>query len=308
MNKILLQLIAFILFSTNVFAQIPKLEHIKNLKESKVIIGLSDNDELNGELKKMVNNHWTLCQIDSSLPFKEAQEKAKQDDNLYVIYVSTMTSRSLKHQAAGTGVGADMSNYYPDSKWDFRLVSASKFVGLSNGNRKPLMRSYIPDSNGYIPAESIAHGINFMQTLFTSMIEEQKGAMKVIGLYKKEAKELANKTLYIPKVWLHKKLTAEIITKEYGSTNYKLVSYEEWKDAILNKQEGIAYVILIPVPLGGQYVFQHHIFDSATKQLYAISQSKVAASFFAQNLSKANTGYISKKNIKKYKGVLSGKW
>ncbi|NQY29861.1 MAG: hypothetical protein HRT69_10355 [Flavobacteriaceae bacterium] len=294
MNKILLQIIAFVLFSTSVFAQIPKLDHIKNLKESKIIIGLSHNENLNINLTKMVNQYWNLCQIDGALPYKEAIQKAKNDDNTFVIFVSTMTSRGLKH------------NF--DENWDFRLISSGKFVGLSNGSKKPLMRSYIPSSESLIPSESIAHGINFMQTIITSMIEEQKGAMKVIGLYKKEAKELANKTLYIPKVWLHKKLTPEIITKEYGSTNYKLVSYEEWKDAILNKKDGIAYVILIPVPIAGQYMFQHHIFDSATNQLYAISQSRVAVSLNAVNLSKANTGYITKKNIKKYKGVLSGKW
>jgi len=293
MNKILLLLIAFILFSTSVFAQIPKLEHIKNLKESKVIIGLSGNEDLNKSLKELIPKYWTLCPIDGALPYKEALEKAKEDDNTYVIFVSSIVSRSLRH------------NY--TENWDIRLISSGKFVGLSNGKKKPLMRSYIPASDNVVPGESIAHGLKFMQTLFTSMIEEQKGAMKVVGLYKQQAKELVNKTLYIPEVWLHKKLTKEIITKEYGS-NFKIVSETEWKDAILNKKEGVAYVILIPYPMAGQYMFQHHIFDSETNQLYAISNSRVAVSLNAVNLSKANTGYISKKNIKKYKGVLSGKW
>ena len=108
MNKILLQIIAFVLFSTSVFAQIPKLDHIKNLKESKIIIGLSHNENLNINLTKMVNQYWNLCQIDGALPYKEAIQKAKNDDNTFVIFVSTMTSRGLKH------------NF--DENWDFRLI------------------------------------------------------------------------------------------------------------------------------------------------------------------------------------------
>jgi len=294
MNKVLLQLIAFVLFSTNVFAQIPKLDHIKNLKESKVIIGLSGNSHINKNLEEIVKSNWKLCDIDSSLPYEEALKKASENENLFVVYIGSITSRSFKHSLG--------------DNWDFRFISKGKFVGLSNGRKRPLMRSYIPTYNHVVTNESITHGLNFMQTLFTSMLNKNEGARAIVKLYKKEAHKLANKTLYIPKDWIHKKLTEEVIAKTYGSSNFKIVDYEVWKDAIINKKEGIAYVILIPYPIQGDYVYQHHIFDSATNQLYAISQPGAAIKMNKINLSKANTGYITKKNIKKYKGVLSGKW
>ncbi len=136
-------------------------------------------------------------------------------------------------------------------------------------------------------------------------IEKENQAIKI-------AKEQGLK--YIPKMFLNEKLTEASIKKYYDS-NFKIATQEEWKEAIISRKNDVAYLILVPVPVSGDYIYQHYIVDAETSKIYALLQPKAGIAMKSGiigvrdiNLSKSNNGYINKKNIKKYGNVLSGKW
>lgn len=284
---------AFLLISLSTYAQIPKLKDVKNLKSSKVIIGLSGNEALDNDLKSIIKNTWKLSEISESLPLKEAREKAKGDDNTFVLHINSVGTRNA-HFDAGS-----------NTKYIF--ISNGKCIALSTGKKKPLFRSFIPADGSAIPKESIKHGVEYIQQILGSMINKKQSAKKALSDFKKKSSELKNKTLYIPDFFLSKKMNESKIREIYGS-NFELVNYSKWSNAILNKTTNVAYVMIIPVPLGGQYVYQHHILDAETGKVLAVLQPKAGVSLYGVNLSASNTGYINKKNVKQYNKVLSGKW
>jgi len=289
-NKITVLLVLFLF--ANLHAQIPKLKDINNLKSSKVIIGLTGNQNLNTALKELITAHWNISEIEGAAPLKEALGKAQKNPELYVLYIGSATSRSFKHGP-------------PNAKIKYRYISNGKFIGFSNGNKKPILKSFIPTYDNIVPNESIVHGVSYIQEVFRLMIDKNlKGGMKAIAEFKNQGPDLKNKTLLIPKGWMDTKLSEEQIKKNY-TANFKVVSHQDWKNAILNGQKDAAYVILAPIPIGGNYLYQHHICDAETKKFYALIQPKAGVSINGINASKSNTGYINKKNIKKYNGVLS---
>ena len=291
------QIITFtiaLLITTVSFAQIPKLKQIKNLKNSQVIIGLSGNKELDKNFKEIVEKYWDLCPITEELPLKAARNKAKKNDNLFVIYTGSIRS--------------ELRFYRNEIEvYSFRRISEGHFIALSTGKKKPIMYSGIPAFDNQLTDEVIAHGTNYMQQVFSMMLDNNVNAMKTFKIIKENSSKLKEKTLYIPEWWVHKKLSESKITELYDG-KYKIVSHHEWSNAILNKKPGIAYSMIIPVAMRGKYVYQHHLCDAETGQIYGVTQPKGGASEIAGiNLSSSNKGYISKKNLKQYNKVLNGK-
>lgn len=285
--------ITFLFITTITYAQIPKLKDVKNLKKSNIIIGLSGNQTLDNDLKSIIKSTWKLSEISESLPLKEAREKAKGDDNTFVLYLDAYGTR---HGHLDSG-----------SKTKYIFISEGKYVALSSGKKKPIFRSFIPADRNAIPKESIKHGVEYIQQILKSMINNKQSAKKALSAFKKKSSDLKGKTLYIPEFFLGKKMNETKISEIYGS-NFELVDYKKWSNAILNKTENVAYVMIIPVPISGQFVYQHHILDSESSKVYAVLQPKAGIAIGGVNLSSSNTGYINKKNVKQYNKVLSGKW
>ncbi|MFS4457382.1 hypothetical protein [Maribacter sp. 2304DJ31-5] len=294
MKKILFFLT--ILTFTNTIAQIPKLKQIKNLKDSKVIIGLSGYEDVDENLVRMVNKFWDLCPISEALPMEEAIGKAKDNDNLYAIYLSSYESQSFWKY------GLDNIKY--------KSLSVQYFIGFSSGSGKAIMISGIPVFNDEFTDESIAHGVNYINQIFGMMLDNEVNAMKTLGLIKEKGTLLNDRILYMPEWMVDKKLDENEISEIYGG-QFKIVSDFEWSRAILNKKEGVAYSIIIPAAVGGAYVFQHHVCDAETGQVLGIKYPKPAFSISAgiksYNLSSANKGFIAKKNLKQYNDILKGK-
>lgn len=284
--------------SFSCLAQIPKLKEIENLENGNLIIGLTGNDKIDDDFKEVVNELWTLGKVTEFLSLDEARKKAKEDDNTYVLYIDSFTTISFRYEGAGN--------------FDYKTVSEGTCIALSDGSKKPVFRSFIPTYNGNIIAkESLVHGVNFIHQVSEKMIEEKlKSATKTMALYEEEGKKLKEKTLYIPVGMIHEKFNKNEI-EEFYEGDFKVVSRTEWRDVILSHQKGAAYVMIVPVPVGGKYMYQHHIIDAETGMIYGLLQPKVAMSFGSVtgiNLSKGNTGYINKPNVKDYNDVTRGKW
>lgn len=275
--------------------QIISLKDVTKLKSSKVIIATQENQEVSKSFEDAVREFWSFAEIHSVMPISEALDKAKSDESLYVIKFGKKTSRSMTHSYAG------------NNGWGYRFVSSSKVVAISNG-KKDLSVVYIPTyGDNELSKEAFVFGVSVLQDNISTMDEKQIKGMGVMKVWKERGPGLADKTLLIPEGWTHEKLTMDVIKDNY-SGKCEVVSHEVWKNAILNKEEGKAYVILSPVSIGGDYVYQHYLMNCSDASIFSVVQSKVAVKLAAPsgkiNLSKGNSGYIKDKNIKMYNKVL----
>lgn len=293
MKKLLL-IIAASLIASIASAQILKLEEVKQLKKSKAIIGLVEDENLNTHLRESIKDYWSFCEITEEMPFKDALKKAKENDNLYVISVQSMTSRSLKH---GNG------------PVQYRTIANGYYVGVFDGGKRAKIMNFIPGFGGNIQKEMIVFGLDAIEYLCNTMIEDNLGTnMKFKQGYKKHSGELKDKKLYVLEGWIGGKKVNTGNLGTYYQYPIKAVNYEAWSAAILEKKEGIAYSIVVPMAVGGKYTYCHYLMEAATGKVFAMSYPKAAASVNGINVSKANTGYINDKNLKMYNEAVHGKW
>ena len=74
------------------------------IKRSKVILGLSGNEELDNALRTAVDSFWTYARLDGELPLKEAYAKAQKDDRLVVLAIDKRVSEI---SISRPGIGAN---------------------------------------------------------------------------------------------------------------------------------------------------------------------------------------------------------
>ncbi len=285
--KLLLVLSFFYIFSLS--AQTLKLKDIKDIQTSKIIIGLTGNKKLDTYLKNITHDFWTLCPVDKALPVDEALEKAKNDNQLYVLHLGAEKGNSFTHESVDS--------------WRYEYISNGKHIALSSGDEDILIKSYIPAyGNHVIPEESIVHGLRYIQEVCTLMIEKEiKKSNKAISEFQNNNSNLKEKTLLFPKDWLDNALTEKKIKKMYKGIA-EVVSHKEWKNAILKREKNKAYVIVIPIPVEEGYSYQHHICDTETNAFYGVLQPKKNTVHDKEHLSKSK--YINKKHIKKCNALL----
>ena len=133
--------------------------------------------------------------------------------------------------------------------------------------------------------------------IFTIMIKDKIGSLKAYKQMTNAKSDLAEKTLYIPDWWTGK-LTKEDIDKNYGG-KYEIVNHEKWANAILNKEKDIAYVMIVPTAISGNFLHRHHLCNAETGRMYDMLQN-AGVSFNDVNMSKGNKGYVVKKHLKDY--------
>ncbi|MEM9023774.1 MAG: hypothetical protein AAGB22_08525 [Bacteroidota bacterium] len=285
----------FTLVPMLVQAQFPiiGLEKVKEIKSAKMIVGLTDDEDLNASLRVAVDSFWTFNRVVEYLPLEEAKKKAKEDDKLMVLSIGSTTSKSLTHDRV---------------QYSYRYVSKGKTVEISRG-KKAILKQHIPayGKDEAVSAEAIGFGLAAMQHICSTMVRKKlKNSLKLKSTLKESSTRIRSKTLYIPEGWLSEKLDKSAVKDLYGG-KVKVVSYEEWRDAILTKQKGIAYTMVVPVPIGGDYVYVHYLMDAEKGRLYAALQ-KTGVKVQGINLSKSNTGYITKKNMSLYGKAREGDW
>ena len=281
----------FLAIFTHSYAQMITLSDVKEIKQSKLILGLPDDPELAESFKKMVKDFWTYIPIKEELPLGEALEKSKKDDKIMVLCMANKKSSSLNRGKAG--------NQY---KW----VSMGLQLEIQKRNGKMVAYQAFPTfgEDREITEEGLAFGLTSLQFTIKSMISlEIKSNLKIEKAYEEVKHKLRKDTLYILEGWLDDDLTESEILKIYKK-KFKIVGYDQWKNAILERKEGIAYLVVVGVPIGGNYAYHHYLVNAKTGNVYDDIYPKVSASldlgFKNVNLSKQNSGYVKKKNIEKY--------
>jgi hypothetical protein len=284
--------ILFIALFTNGYAQLLTLSDVKEIKQSKLILGLPKNEEVAEILKKMVSENWTFVKIEEELPLEEALAKSKENDNIMVLCIENKKSSSLSRNTA-------LGNQY---KW----VSMGLQLEIQKKNGRMVAWQAFPTfgENRNITEEGLAFGLTSLQFILKSMISlEIKNNIKIEKAFEAVKHKLRKDTLYILDGWLDDDLTAAEIAKIYKK-NLSIVGYEQWRDAILTKKEGVAYLVVVGAPIGGKYAYHHYLVNAKTGNVYDDIYPKMAASidlgFKDVNLSKQNSGLVKKKNIEKY--------
>ena len=223
------------------------------------------------------------------MPTADALEKAKKKDNTYVLHLgSDKGNNDFTHESA--------------ESWYYQYITNGKFIALSSDEEEIVFKSYIPSyGNHVITGESIAYSLDYIQESYQIMLQnELKTNKKLFQVVNKREDSLKNKTLLFPKDWLGKGLSEKKIKKMYNA-NFEIVSQNVWKDAIINKEAGKAYIIVVPVLEEEEYIYQLYICDTETSFLYGIIETKTVANPEHVNISKSNIGYITKSDIKDIK-------
>lgn len=290
--------------------QFVKRSEVQQIKASKIIVAQTGNKEGDDALFTAVKNYWTFTSDVTTMPYKDAKALAKTDEKVLVFILTKVYSKSLPHNSPSIGTFAPVLSIGNVGSPQYTEVSAGNALMIENGKGKILASSCIPafGDQDYITGEILAFGVAAINYQLKTMDErDMPNNLKYESAYKElSLDKLKERTLYIPEGWLSDKLKKEEISEIYKAKS-EVVSYETWKDAILSKKEGVAYVIIVPRPLGGEFLYIHYLMDAQTGMILAMSTPK-GASISGINISKGNTGQINKRNIEKYNDALSGDW
>lgn len=271
-----------------------KQSEVQQIKAAKIIIaqfGVKEIDDLNEATMK---KFFTFNTNFAVMPYMEAKAEAKKDpEKVFIMFVTGVTSKSLPHDRD------DKST--PNWKEQYRNISGGAFLVIENAKGGVMANCYLPSfEEGGITEEVIAFGCEAISSMLKTMDEKQMGSnLKLESTYFKDAPALKQKNLLIPEGWLSNKFDKVLIQTLYTG-QYEVCSYEKWRDAILNKED-VGYVVVVPKPVGGSYLYQHFLMNAKTGMVYAICYPKVSSS-----MSKSNTGYINEKNVKRYNDAITG--
>lgn len=263
---------------------------VQKIKNATLIVALSEDQSFNEEFQSTLKEWWTFCKIGESLPLKEAKKKSKEEKGYY-ISIESVKSESARHYKNGG---------YTSSISDGWAICIKQ-------NRENVVKTFIPTyKNEEVDKAILVFGISTMQDMLVSMDKKQmKNFYGMPDVWKENAPGLKEKTLLIPDFWIHSKMDQQII-KQYYAGNYKVVDYDTWSKAIINKDKQYAYIMVVPVPVGGDYVYQHHLVSTENGLEYGVTQPKVGVKIGGFNVTKSNSGYIKEENVKMYGEVING--
>lgn len=229
-----------------------KLEDVKLIKNSKVIFVLTNDESTNEVIKKIGRDFWSFTPVEGYMTGKEANEKAENGTGYVFIKLE----------------GASQNTIRIYDKDDNLLIE----------NRLPAV------SNETIGMdEAYAFGITSIQYFMNTMLLKNfKNNIWWKQFYGLHCLEMKSKKLYILQSIGSDKLNAENLKGLYHY-QAEIVNHERWKDAILNKREGIIYVLIVsrttshyemngsnPSTSSTSQVYYHYLVDSETGIVYDV--------------------------------------
>jgi len=285
-----------------------KRSEVAQIKASKLVVAEIGNKPIDDQLFNAVKSFWNFTSEITSMPYNEAKALAKTDEKVVIIFTTKVISKSLPKTGSAFSIGGisvSPNGIGTGNSYEYVNVSAGVALMIENGNGKILAASYIPGlgENGRITPESIGFGVSEINYLLKTMDEKDLASnLKCESAYKEKAlNQLKEKTLYIPQMWLDKSVDKAEIPNIYKAKS-EVVSYEVWKDAILNKKEGVVYLMISPRPVGGEFVYYNCLIDAQTGAVYGVFTK---GGFIN---SKSNTATVTKSLLEKYNDAVSGDW
>ena len=291
------------------FGQFLTLKSVREVKEGNLILGLSENKELNKDLIAVANTWWTYSEITEHLPLEQAKARAKADPNTFVLslaYVEVEGMQKKNFDPDRRQIGY-ASGWEEDFGWP-PITTGVRFE-IENGHKPAFAFQYIPTvGEAGVTKESMVFGISALNDIFTTMKRDSlSNVFKLMKALKSNTGVLKEKELLIPEGYLHKKVSEEYVKSSY-SGKADVVDFPTWREAILNQSEDAVYCTIVAVPTGSTYSYQHWFMEAATGKIIAIVYAKVAVNMAGSNLSSGNKEYITKKLVDKYEKAYQGKW
>jgi uncharacterized protein (UPF0248 family) len=290
-------------------SQTIKLSDIEKLKKGTLIVALTGNDEVDNFFKEAISEFWTITEISEFLPYNEAKEKAKKDKSTYIMYITSGSSIGPSRTASSSSVR-------------YKYISKSKRIKISDGKKysDPILYCYYPTpSDGRTTKESLYYAMATMEHTASAMISDEiKSTLKWNKIYNKYNEDLKEYTVYLLEGWVEEGLTEERVQEIYPYP-IKVVSVEEWSNAVLTKIPNVVYCIISPIPQAGDFTYVHYFLKSGEAKVVGTSYSMINPKFKGgdmsagnitfimkdMDLSKANIGYITEKNVRMYMNMVA---
>jgi len=286
-------------------------DDVKQIKASKIIVAQVGNKDLDDALYNSVKKFWTFTSDIEQMPYNKAIELAKQNKGILVFSQTETISSSNLRKSVNNGPGEFASSYEK-----YKRTSFGRMIMIEDGKQEVLLGNNIPSfgDENILTEESLSFGVSAMNSVMIVFDKYNlKNSYKTRPKFKDHAGDsIKNRTLLIPKELLEDKITESIISKIYPG-KFKIVPYEEYRKAILNKEKGMAYVIFSPMAVAGKIGYIQYIMDAEngfTLGVYVPSGGSIelGPGLGEHNVSKGNTGEINEKCLKGYKKIYKGTW
>jgi hypothetical protein len=288
--------------ATNEGANVTRSD-VTQIKASKIIVAQVGNKDLDDALYNSVKKFWTFTSDVEQMPYNKAMELASKNKNVLVLSQTQTGSTSLPRDFGNTG-------------YQYKRVSIGRMMMIENGQEDVLIGQNIPalGDGGVLTEEILSFGVSAMNTVMLVFDKYNlKNSLRTRAKFKAYVGDsIKNRILLIPKELLDDKITESIISKRYPG-KFKIVPYEEYRNAILNKEKGMAYVMFSPMAVGGKILNIQYIMNTEngfTLGLYVPSGTSVdyGPIFGEKNVSEGNTGEITEQCLKGYKKIYKGTW
>lgn len=295
-----MRLLILVLF-LGVFAQVNgqynlvKLEDALRIKESTLIIAEHKSPELTADLRAAMEEFWTFSDITAPLSLSDALKRAKANHKYLVLELSSISSKSLN---AGEG------------KEHYRIIREGTVLQIRSTDSEPLAKIFIPafGDDKTVTKEALFFGVSTLQYMLTTMEKkEMKNNFKFQYAYKEKSPNLMLRTLLIAEGWAESSLSTEKLRELYHGPA-EVVTYKEWRDAILTRKAGYAYAIIVPFPHGDGYKNYHQLVDAETGTVFGMALPADANMILEAGEQTDNMGYINKGNVPAYADILDGDW
>jgi hypothetical protein len=232
-------------------AQFLNLAEAKKIKASKVILALTDSEEVNEAFRNAVINFWTLTKISEELPAREAIAKLKSDGSVTVLML-----------------GKDVSKKWTDNNNGWTTVTSASgiYIGLNTkGDKNANLMQYIPEWS----EAQLAFGLSSIEDMVGSMIDNKvETNFKLKDIYAERGNEIKGLTLLINEKFLDG-MNAESIRKVYPH-KFEIMTDSKWKKIVLSKTEGYCYLNSAPVPVGDGMRYVSYVMSTTESKTFAV--------------------------------------
>lgn len=246
----------------------------KVLKSKKLIVALQEYDKnttaedkvkidsANAALKEAMTKIWTFSEIEGFKPESEAATFTKQNKKTHCyIKITKGESRSPRHNTTP-------QNQRSASDMGFRYVSYADIIAIFDPAQA--IQVLLPYYENYMDIGDISYAVMQMQKQLELLESGKMASIMKSGSYvKANAKNLAGKTLLIPKEYLDPELTKAKVEAIYKKP-VEITSIENIKTKIIEKDPTHAFIMYTPVAVSGRVFNRLYVSSTADGDVFGV--------------------------------------
>lgn len=280
---------------------VTSLEGAKKIKESSITVVVA-SDDAKKVFEKALGDCWSFTKIDEIVVDPNLKSKNEEDGKMYMkLRESKSESLPSYTHSFSTSYGSDGTKKVTDNMTKYSYVSSAYELVISEGgNKSSLAEVFIPlDEEEDLTDDMVYYGLETLQEQLDYLIKS--GAKNTMSFIKDKYNSvdplLKNKTLLVleNQVKVGKKETMDDVLSTYTIGKIDAVDYEKWNQAVVNKEKDMAYLVIVPIPVGGAYVSRYFIMDCSTGNTLAAYQPSAAVGMKGSNVEASVDGKVFEK-------------